>query len=170
MICPASESTAASLVTVHPTPIVFEVEVGQVKSLNIVLENAVDVYGIDVQGQFDINAIEVVDANPGRSGIQMIPGVIPKPDFVVINSADNLNGTFRYAVTQINPTPPASGNGVIFSIRVRGKMISESALTFTSVQMADQDATPLPVTPQNGTVRVVLKASVFSFFLPIIEK
>lgn len=161
---------AASPAAVRPTPLVFEVEVGKEKSLNIVLENAVDIYGIDVQGAFDASAIEIVDANSGRSGIQMIPGVIPKPDFVVINSADNLNGTFRYAVTQINPTPPASGNGVIFTLRVRGKTISESALTFTSVQMADQDATPLPVTPQNGTVRVVLKASSFSFFLPIIEK
>jgi len=149
---------------VRPDPLVFYVRLEQVKTLDIILENAIDVYGIDVQGQFDVEAIEVVDANLTKFGIQMIPGTIPKPDLVMFNSADNDLGTFMYVTTQMNPTLPSSGSGIVFSIQVRGLKIGVSAFTITSVLLGDIDGMSLPVTTQNGTIRVS-----FFFYLPIVQ-
>ena len=153
---------------VRPDPLVFEVGIGQVKKLDIVLENATNVYGIQVQGLFDIQRVEVMDANSARVGIQMIPGTLPKPDLVMLNSADNGTGTFIYVTTQMNPTPPASGDGVVFSIVIRGREVGESDFTITSAIPADIDGMALPVTIQNGTIRVLSGTSFI--YLPCIHK
>jgi hypothetical protein len=140
---------------VRPDPLVFEVGIGQVKTLDILLENAVNVYGIDVRGQFDPQAVEMVDSDPAKDGVQMLPGSFPSPDFVVINATENITGTFQFVTTQVNPTPPANGNGIVLSLQIRGKSIGESAFVINYVETADRYGVSLPVTPQNGTIRVV---------------
>jgi hypothetical protein len=170
LVSTAGTAKAGTAADVRPEPLLFTVEVGQVSTLDILLENAVDVYGIDVSGQFDVQAIEVVDANLAIGGVQMVPGIIPKPDWVFINSADNLTGSFQYVDTQLNPTPPVSGSGIVFSIQVRGKTIGETVFAISSVLLADRDGMSLPVTPLNGTIRVVPEAVPFVIFLPLLPK
>ncbi len=86
----------------------------------------------------------------------MIPGDFIKPDFAVRNGADNAAGTLQYVITQVNPTPPASGSGIVFSIQFRGKVLGQQAeLKIDSVQIADQRGVKLSVQPQNGTLTVV---------------
>ncbi len=123
---------------VRPEPLVFELEVGEEKTLDIVIEDAVDVYGAQVEGTFDPNAVAVVDANLGLDGVQMTAGNLPVPGMVSLNSADNTAGTFGYAITQINPQLPASGNGIIVSLKLMGKTIGLSELEFTKVIIADR--------------------------------
>jgi hypothetical protein len=155
---------------VRPDPLVFEVGLGEVKTLNILLENANSVYGIELYGQFDAQAVEVVDANPGKNLVQMAPGTIPKPDFVVRNLANNTTGTFEYATTQLSPTLPMSGNGVVVSIQVRGKRLGESTFTISPVIVADIDGTTLPVTIQNGMIEVIPAVDGFLLYLPVLRK
>jgi len=124
---------------VRTEPAVLEVGKGQIETLQILLVNAQNVYGIDLQAGFDPAVVEVVDADPDQAGIQMTPGSFLKPDFVVRNVADNQAGALHYVVTQLNPTPPANGEGVILSIQFLGKATGiETALTILSVQIADR--------------------------------
>ena len=104
--------------TIRPDPVTLGIAPGQVTAINIVLENAADVYGIDVRAKFDPALIEIVDADPAQDGIQMTPGTFLKPDFVVRNTADNGSGTLQYVVTQVNPTQPATGSGVVLTLNV----------------------------------------------------
>ncbi len=46
----------------RPEPAVLEIGQGQVETVSIVLENAQEVYAIDVQASFDPAVVEVVDA------------------------------------------------------------------------------------------------------------
>ena len=148
-------SAQDTLAAVRPNALVLEIGDGQVGTLDIVLENAQDVYGIDVRASFDPAVIEVVDADPAKDGVQMLPGTFLKPDFVVRNVADNEAGTLLYVDTQVNPTPPASGTGVLFSVRFRGKAAGKvSDLKVTSVEMANRQGVKLKVQPQDGTIRV----------------
>jgi len=133
----------------------FEVGLGQVETLVIVLENAQDVYGIDVRAKFDPAYVEVVDVDPAKTGVQMTPGDFPQPDFLVRNQADNQAGTLQYVVTEVNPTLPVNGKGTVLSIQVRGKKMGPSAFTIESVEIADRLGKKLPVHGETGAIAVV---------------
>ncbi len=124
---------------VYADPARLEIVAGQVRALHILLGNADNIYGIDLQASFDPGVVEVVDADPKQAGIQMGSGAFLKPDFTVRNLADNQTGTLRYVITQLKPTAPASGKGMLLSIQFRGKVAgSSSKLTITSAVIADQ--------------------------------
>jgi len=144
-----------ALAVVRPDPLVLEIGDGQVGALDIVLEDAQDVYGIDVRVSFDPEVLEIVDADANKDGVQMIPGVFLNPDFLVRNVADNRAGTLWYALTQVNPTLPATGTGVLFSVRLRGKAAGRSELKIDFVEMANRRGGLLAVQPQDGTIRVI---------------
>jgi hypothetical protein len=149
-------SAQADGAVVRPEPRVLEIGEGQLAMLEVVLENAAELYGVDVRASFDPEVVEVLDADPTKDGVQMIPGSFLKPDFVVRNLADNKAGTLLYVLTQVNPTPPASGTGVLFSVRFRGKAAGRNSdLKVASVEMADRHGVKLKVQPQDGTIRVV---------------
>jgi hypothetical protein len=141
---------------VRPEPSVLHIGQGQVETLDILLENAQDVYGIDVRATFDPAVVEVVDADPDRDGIQMSPGSFIRPDFTMRNEADNQAGTLQYACTQVNPSAPVYGNGVVFSIQWRGKDLGrQSQLGIVFVEIADRRGVKLAVRGQNGVLEVV---------------
>ncbi len=106
---------------VYANPDRLEIGAGQSEILQILLVNAEKIYGIDMQATFDPAVVEIVDADSRQTGIQMMPGGFLKADFAVRNLADNKNGTLRYVITQLNPTPPASGKGIILSISLPGQ-------------------------------------------------
>ena len=61
----------------------------------------------------------------------------------------------RYALTQVNPTAPATGAGVVFTVSLRGKTPGETTLALGPVEMADRRGQTLPVTAEAGTIKVV---------------
>jgi len=133
----------------------FEVGLGQVETLVIVLENAQDVYGIDLRAKFDPAYVEVVDVDLAKTGLQMTPGDFPQPDFLVRNAADNQAGTLQYVVTEVNPTLPVNGKGTVLSIQVRGIKMGQSAFIIESVDIADRQGKTLPVIGETGAIAVV---------------
>lgn len=149
-------SAQGGAAVVHPDPPTLEVGQGQVEALNILIENAQDAYGIEVRAKFDPSVIEIADADPAKDGVQMIPGDFIKPDFLVRNTADNKQGTLQYVITEVNPTPPANGTGVVFTVLIRGRALGKkSSFTIEFVDIADRHGTKLAVKSQNGTVSVV---------------
>jgi len=148
----ASAQTAAA--TVRPDPAAVEVAAGTIQTIAVVLEDAVDVYGIDVRASFDPSRIEIVDADTSKAGVQVAPGAFPQPDFVALNEVDNGAGTLRYVITQVNPTPPAGGSGTLFTIQVRGKAGGDSAISIDLVEMSNRSGELLPVQTADGAIRV----------------
>ena len=64
---------------------------------------------LDLALTFDPNVVEVVDADPNQAGVQAALGTFLDSGFVVLNAADNVTGTLRFAMTQLNPSQPKSG-------------------------------------------------------------
>lgn len=148
----AGAQTAAA--TVRPDPAAVDVAAGTIQTIAVVLEDAVDVYGIDVRARFDPALVEIVDADTSKAGVQVAPGAFPQPDFVALNEVDNASGTLRYVITQVNPTPPASGSGTLFSIQVRGKAGGDSTIRIELVEMSNRSGELLPVQTADGAIRV----------------
>ena len=152
----SSVAFAQTKATIHPDPAIFEVGEGQVEALNIVIENVKDLYGVDVRAHFDPKVVEAVSADPSKTTVQLVPGTFVQPDFVVRNQVDNQKGTLEYVLTQTNPTPPANGTGILFTILLRGKTLGKtSAFVIDHVQFSDRRGTTIAVTPQNGKISVV---------------
>ncbi len=145
---------AQSVATVRPEPAQLELRPGETAALEIRLENARDLYGIDVRLAFDPALLEIIDADPNRDGIQLTPGAFPKPDLVALNAADNAAGTARYVITQLNPTPPATGSGVVFTVMVRALAAGRAELAVPLVEMSDRDGNLLAVNTGSATIEV----------------
>lgn len=113
-------------------------------------------YAADVRVTFDKDVLEVVDADPGSSGVQVQMGSFLSPDYVVSRDADNSAGVTRYALTQLAPTPPASGSGILFTILFRARSESTAApLTFAQVELADRNGVVMSVAAVNSSVQTL---------------
>jgi LysM repeat protein len=132
-----------------------QVEVGRVAGVQVRLENVNNLYGIQVHLSFDASLVQVQDDDPGRDGVQISPGDVPQPDFMVQNRADNTGGLVDYALVQLAPRPPASGSGVVATIHFRGLRAGTSAIRFTAVKLASPEGDEIAVTLQEGNIVVV---------------
>jgi hypothetical protein len=144
----------------RPEPLEITVGLGQVETVKIVIENVKDLYGGEVHLFFDPSVLEVVDADPGKDGIQITPGEFLKPDFVAVNKANNISGTIDYALTQLNPTPAANGSGTFMTIQFRGKALGKTTKitakgNILAVIAGPQKVVAGPFTWVDGSVTVV---------------
>jgi hypothetical protein len=145
---------ASAPATVRPAAEI-EVGLGQTEALQIVLQDVQAGYGIDLRLRFDPAYLEVVDSDLARDGVQIVPGGFPKPDFIVRNQADNTAGLVEYVTTQVSPTLPINGAGVVLTLHLRGKALGESQVTVESILLADRRGQDIPAAGQAGRVIVI---------------
>ena len=145
--------TAIATISIAGASTIQGCETSQVE---IWINNVADLYGADVRLSFDPAVLEVVDADAGEPGIQIENGgfLVP-PLYTALNEADNAAGTIKYAATQLNPTPPANGCGILAIVTFRAKTAGSSDLDFTYTKLADRDGNTLPATPADGSVSTV---------------
>ncbi len=140
----------------------IQVETGDEFEVAVIIRDAgdqiADLYGIQLDLSFDPVILQVVDADPSRSGIQMVLGDFPFPDFVALHEVDNLEGRVSYACTQMPPREPVSGSGTALAIRFQATGSGTTALMLQGVLAANQDAIELDVTTSPGQVVVVQPA------------
>jgi LysM repeat protein len=139
----------------HFSPSPQQVPLGGTASVQLRLENVNNLYGIEAHLTFDASLVQVEDDDPAQSGVQITSGEIPNPEFTVQNTVDNSNGGLDYAVVQLAPRPPASGSGVVATIRFRGVREGSSAIRFSSAKLASPDGEEIAVTLQEGAIVVV---------------
>jgi LysM repeat protein len=122
------------------------------------IENVSRLYGTEVHLTFDPNYLEIQDADPDKSGVQLQTGSFPAPDFVVQNQADNVQGTIDYAVSQLAPREPVDGGGVLATITVKTKGEGTSRLAFTGAKLANPDGQEIPAQILDGEIVVAMVA------------
>jgi hypothetical protein len=138
---PVSALPAAVTVTFSPSP--ASIVNCETIPVQVWVNSVTGLYGADVRLSFDPSVVEVV---------QVQDGSFLAPDFVVSRDADNAAGTVQYILTQLNPTPAVNGNGILFTILFRAKAASNSALTFTHVQLANRSGGGITAAGVDGTV------------------
>ena len=144
-------------IKVRLDPLTSEVQVGDTISVDIVIEDVADLYGLDVRLSFDPALLEVQDADPGTAGVQIQKGTFPAPDFVVKNEADNGAGTIWYAVSQLGDIhpDPVSGSGVAASVTFKGLASGMSSVAFTYQKIVNRNGDEIPATTQDGQITVM---------------
>jgi len=86
--------------------------------VDIVLTDVQDLYGAEIQLQYNPDQLIVQDEDPVTEGTQLILGsLFPQSDrLVVINSAEAETGIIKLVVTLLNPAPPVNENGTVASV------------------------------------------------------
>ena len=134
---------------------VLEVPVGQTVPLPVSVADIQDLYGIDFHLRFDPAVVQVADADPSTSGVQVAEGDFLSADYVAQNEVDNQAGTIDYAVTQVNPSEPRSGGGTLLIIRFQGVGAGRtSQLEVEDIVLTTRDGDVIPVTVMDKEIRV----------------
>jgi hypothetical protein len=118
---------------------------------------------------FDPSAVQVIDADPGAGGTQILPlDVFLSPDFVVRRVADNSAGTIWYASTQVNPSEPATGSGPLARITFQPLRATTTPLRFTFVQLGARGGVEIPSSSQDCQIVLIDNNPDLATYLPVV--
>ncbi len=121
--------------------------VGQEVSVDVMVENMPQVYGADVELTFDPQVLEVVDADENLPGVQLQGGdfINAEQGFFLQNEVNNQAGVIDYALTLLNPAPPAEGNGVLATIVFRAKVDGQTKIDIQTSEFGTQTGEVIPL-------------------------
>lgn len=151
-------------------PVSSEVKIGETVTIQLMAHDVNNLYGIELEIGFDAAVIEAVDTNAGSTGVQILPGDCPLPDFEISNLADNSSGTIIYAATSFSPSAPCSG-GTVASITFKGLAEGQSNLFFSQSVLSDPNGQTILHSNQNGEIKAIKGADVdddLLLFIPAI--
>ena len=129
---------------------------GGVAGVVVTVTHVSDLYGVELHLAFDASRLQVVDADPATPGVQIEDGRLLKVGFTPVNQADNEVGRIDYAVAQMPPTAPATGDGVLAQIRFKTLTSGAAAVTLESALLAASDGHALSVRSEPMTVTVLV--------------
>lgn len=118
------------------------------------VRNVSNAYGVDFILEFDPAILQVEDADPNTNGVQAQLGNFLDPGLLLFNSADNDAGTYRFAMSQVNPSEPKSGEGDVVIITFRALAAGESGLEINYVMLGDREGMEIPSTGVNSTLSI----------------
>lgn len=137
-------------------PVELLVGEGTTAAVEVWVEDVEELYGLDIRLSFDPSVVEVVDADEGTDGLQIQPGELLNLDFVLRNTADNEAGSAWFALTQVNPSEAASGEGIAFSVTFRGKEAgTSSSISITYAKLVEPTGAEIAAATKDGEVSVV---------------
>ena len=139
-----------------------EIPLNQSVTVDVHISDVTNLYGTQLEISFDPTKVQVVDADPDTTGVQITPGSCPAPDFVVFNIVDNTEGTIIYSSTAISPSLPCDGNGVVASFTFEGVGEGSSPMTFDSTLLSDTNGEAICANASDGNLDVVISACTFS--------
>ena len=158
LVISTKASSGPSELNLSISPQNSDVDLGNAAFLTVQIGGFSDIYGVGLEIRFDPAKLEVVDANPALSGIQVSNGDCPAPDFVVKNTANNSSGLIEYAVVQLNPNPACSGGDVaVIELLCVGSGLS--SVEFESSVISNSDGEAIIHTSQNGSVDCIAASS-----------
>ncbi len=159
MLSGFTPAAAQPQTVVKVVPQTLKLRVGERATVDLVIEQVAELFGAEIHLTFDPDVLEVVDADGTKEGVQIEPGVLPAPDFVVQNAADNQAGTVDYALTQLKPSEPRSGDGLLARVTFRGKSAASSQILLEQFVLADIEGTAIEALPQHAQVRVMNRST-----------
>jgi LysM repeat protein len=152
-VLPSAQVVAATS-TVLLTPASQAIGVGQSATVTLRAENVESLYGYQVELTFDPAVLQVADADPAKTGVQVSLGTFLQADFVQQNNANNTTGRITCVISQLAPTSPVTGSGDLLTIAFQGKADGQSTIAFADLKLAKSDGTEIVATTQTAQVTV----------------
>ena len=142
------EDSTTSPTSAFIDPATATVTLGSSFSIDVRVNNVVELYDAQIELKYDASILEATS---------IVPGNAPEPDFI-FHSIDNKSGVIAYAVTQLPPTPPKTGDFVIAKIHFNTIAFGTAALSFKKIILSDSDGSPITLDTQGGIIEVKNKS------------
>lgn len=120
-----------------------------------------DLYAIDIEVRFDPAILQAEDADPNSEGVQAGLGTFLEAGLLLVNEVDNITGVFRFAMTQVNPAEPVSGDGILLVLYFAAQAEGDSELEVSFLEAATRFGEEIPLEASDGRVTVAVDAPIF---------
>ena len=140
--------------------------VGQNFMVAVVIENVVNLMGLDMQFGWNTTYLEYLNHTvtitnedyPSPIAPSPYPGILHEPVMVIKDEVDEIVGTYWIAHVSMAPSIAFNGSGTVFLMAFRVKTQSvvdlEISLQFAGTDLADSTGNPIQHTVQAGVVRI----------------
>ncbi len=118
---------------------------GETVTMEIVVQDVRDLYGVDFGLSFNAAKLEAQNVTAGE---------FLAPVFEAQKTMDNRTGQVRYVFALMGPVPPVSGSGVLARVVFRGLQAGESVVTFERLLLANDAAEEIPATWSGAVIAV----------------
>jgi hypothetical protein len=137
-------------------PASLPVSAGDVATTTVQVNGARDLYSADLSIAFDPAVVQVMDADPHTSGVQMAVGHLWRGRDVIVtkNRADNTRGLIEFAAALRAPSSPITVGGSAALIAWQGKKAGTSPLTWQHSWLARSNGSAIPHNITTGAVDV----------------
>ncbi len=156
LVSPASGQAGGAQVGVFQT---YAGKPGTRLEIPVEIKNVENCYAFDLELHYDPQILSVEDADPLRDGVQPALGTFLDAGMVLYNTVDAENGVIRFVMSQINPSEPKSGSGVLLVLYVSGLKEGESALELTKADLATREGQLIPAELVSGSVQISANAA-----------
>ena len=152
---PASAQTSAQVGVFQA----YEIQPGARVEIPIEIRNVQDLYAVDLEIHFDPRILTFEDADPQLDGIQPALGTFLDAGMVLYNTVDPEAGIIRFVMTQVNPSEPKSGSGVLIVLYAVGAAEGESTLEVVRADLSTREGIAIPSELVENSVKVAASAA-----------
>jgi general secretion pathway protein D len=121
---------------------------GQTQTINVVVENATDLFSVPMLLQYNPAVISVEEVRHGgflSGGTQ---------DIALVQRVDKAQGQAIISATRQPNTPGVNGNGTLLGVVIKGIAPGTSNLSIVQVNAKDSQQKPIPFVTGEATIRV----------------
>jgi len=148
----------------------MQIRPGVAVEIPIDIEDVVDLYGIEIELEFDPTYWEFEDADPRREGIQPAIGTFLDPGMTLFNIIDMQEGRIHLVMSQVNPSQPKSGDGTIMVLYATAKKTGVTSFEVKKVELATREGLDIAVEGVDGQVTIASQAPVVTATaIPVID-
>ncbi len=134
------------------------------------IEDVVDLYGIEIELEFDPTFWEFEDADPRREGIQPAIGTFLDPGMTLFNIIDMEEGRIHLVMSQVNPSEAKSGDGNILVLYASALKTGVTSFEITKVELSTRDGIGIEVEGVDGEVKIENEAPlVTATSIPVVD-
>jgi len=136
----------------------MEIRPGVEVEIPIDIENVTDLYGIDIELEFDPEFWEFRDADTRREGIQPATGTFLDPGMTLFNIIDMEEGRIHLVLSQVNPSVGKSGTGNILVLYATALQTGTTSFEVSKVELSTRDGIGIEVEGVDGEVTIASEA------------
>lgn len=148
----------------------LEIKPGVLVEVPVDIHDVENLYGFDLELEFDPSYLQFSDADPQQEGVQVGLGTFLDPGFTMFNIVEPQEGKIKVLMTQFNPSTPKSGDGTLLVLYLTGLKTGQTMLEMSKVDLSTRYGEGIPANGVGTAVDIVTDAPVVTATsIPVID-